>query len=301
MVISIIALVIVVLLLSIGYYFSRIIIFPKVFPYEETFQSDVDGGRLDGTLFSSWSKEEIQIPTPNGYTLHAIYIPYPDSRRTLVISHGITWSLYGSVKYAALFYKRGFNILMYDLRNHGLSPKSNTSFGFYEKIDLKAMVDWAYARLEPGGIVGTLGESLGAATTLQHAAIDPRISFAIADCSYSDLEQLLIFRLKEEYHLPTFPFIPLANLFTYLQGGWWFQQASPITAIRDVTTPMFFIHGLADTYIPARMSQEMYAAKQKGYRKIFLVPGAEHAGALVTDPVEYDLQIEAFLKDIGIE
>jgi pimeloyl-ACP methyl ester carboxylesterase len=291
--------ILILLLVAVGYFFSRLIIYPQVLPYEETYQHDVENGRLNEAEFQSWPKEEFMIRSPYGYDLYAMYLPNGQSQRTIVISHGITWSLYGSVKYAALFYKRGFNVLLYDLRNHGRSGGKNTSFGFYERKDLQAVVDAAFARLGPEGKVATLGESLGAATTLQHAGIDTRISFAIADCSFSNLRDLLAYRLKVEYHLPPFPFLALANLFTRLIGGWQFSQASPDHDIPEIHTPIFFIHGDADTYIPPEMSVGMYEKKCVGYRKLYLSPNAEHAGSLVTNPIEYDQQITAFLSDIG--
>ncbi len=75
-----------------------------------------------------------------------------------------------------------------------------------KNLTLQILVDWAFQQLDETGIVGTHGESLGAATTLQHAAIDKRISFAIADCPFSDLTELLKYRFKEDYHLPALPF-----------------------------------------------------------------------------------------------
>ena len=283
-----------------GYYFSRLVIYPKIFPYEETYRLDIEHGRLVEDLYKPWPKEEVLIDSPFGYQLFAIYHPHPGSQRTVVVSHGITWSLYGSVKYAALFYQRGYNVLLYDLRHHGRSQGPNTSFGFYEKEDLKAVVDYAFRRLGGQGIVGTVGESLGAETTLQHAGIDPRIAFVLADCSYSDLPDLLSFRLRKDYHLPAFPLLNLANFFTWISAGWKFNQASPIHCIPQIMTPIFFVHGQKDTYIPPRMSMEMYEAKKLGHRKIYLAPNAIHAESLITNPVEYDQQLGEFLSEIGL-
>jgi uncharacterized protein len=205
------------------------------------------------------------------------------------------------IKYGGMFYRRGWNLLVYDLRNHGRSGGNNTTFGYYEKHDLKAVVDWACDRLGPGGVVGTMGESLGAATTLQHAAIDRRIAFAISDCSFSSLGELLAYRLKVEYHLPRFPLLNAAEFFIrLLTGGLTFDKASPISVIPGIETPIFFVHGKSDAYIPPEMSVNMYEAKQKGYRKLYLAPNADHAEAYWKNQSEYDQQVGSFLQDLGL-
>ncbi len=289
-----------IILLGLGYYFSRVIIYPKVYPVDETYRLSMENmGEMEAE-YRSWQAEEFRIHSTYGYDLYAVYYPVSGSQKTLVLTHGITWSMYGMVKYARLFYKRGWNILLYDIRNHGRTGHQNTTFGFYEKYDLKAVVDWAFQRLGSGGMVATYGESLGAAITLQHAAIDPRIAFAVSDCAYSDIRSLFAYRIKVEYHLPPFPMIPLANLFTRLTTGMSFNQVSPIRDVAGVETPIFFIHGQADNYIPPQMSVDMYNAKQKGYRKLYLAPNAGHAQSLPVNPEEYEAKIEEFLTDLHL-
>jgi fermentation-respiration switch protein FrsA (DUF1100 family) len=291
---------ILLVLSSCGYYFARLIIYPKIFPFEEVLRKEIETGRLVEAEYTPWPKEELRIHSPFGYELYAVYHPLEGAQRTVVLTHGITWSLYGMILYARSFRKRGFNVLLYDIRYHGHSGGRNTSFGYYEKHDLKTVVDWALSRLEPGGIVGTLGLSLGAATTLQHAAIDPRITFAVSDCSFSDLTELLTHRMRQDYHLPSFPLLNLASLFTRLIAGWTFQQVSPLRAISQVETPIFFIHGQQDTYILPNMSVALYNAKTHGIRKLYLAPNAGHAESLPNNLVEYDQKVEEFLQEIGI-
>jgi fermentation-respiration switch protein FrsA (DUF1100 family) len=286
------------LLLAAGYFFARQVIYPKVFPFEETLRQEVESGRLIETDYQTWPKEEVRIRSPFDYELFAVYHPLDGAQRTIVLTHGITWSLYGMVLYAVLFRKRGFNVLLYDIRNHGRSGGQNTSFGFYEKQDLKTVVDWAFSRLGKDGMVGTAGLSLGAATTLQHAAIDSRITFAIADCSFSDLRGLLAYRMRQDYHLPPFPLLNLANFFVRLMAGWTFEQVSPIGAISQVETPIFFSHGQFDRYILPQMSVDLYNAKTHGLRSIYLAPNAGHAEALWKNQAEYDQRLEDFLDEV---
>jgi uncharacterized protein len=284
-----------------GYFFTRIAVYPKVIPYDETRRREIEGGKFTAQEFDAWPCEEHRIRSPFGYDLHAQYYPIVGSQKTVVIVHGITWSLFGSVKYMPIFRKRGFNVLIFDNRFHGLSGGRNCTFGFYEKHDLKAVVNWAVARLGTGGIVGTHGESLGAATVLQHAGIDARLSFVIADCPYSDLTPLFAYRLKMDYHLPSIPLLNVASMVCDLLTGMKFSDVRPIEVVRNVKTPILFCHGQQDDYIPPSMSVDMHTAKRNGISRLYLAPNAKHAEAYWHNQAEYDQKVGEFLAEIGLE
>jgi len=296
---ALVALVIILLLVAfIGFYFATKIVYPKTYKVDASYQNQVEEGKLVEEEYNALPKQELSIPSPYGYNLYGIYIPVEGSHKTVIIAHGITVTLYCSVKYLNLFRKRGFNVLLYEHRNHGRSGKKNTTYGFYEKHDLKAVVDFAMQKSGPGSVVGTMGESLGASIALQHCAIDPRISFVVADCPYSDLTDLLKYHVHLDYHLPPFPMLYVADFFCWLLTGMTFSKVSPIRDITPVETPIFWIHGQDDTYIPPRMSVDMYHAKKNGIKKLFLAPLAGHADAFWNNQVEYDHQIGDFLAEI---
>lgn len=294
----ILLIVITAFILGISYFFCTRIIYPHVYSVEYTYQHEVDAGKIREPEFNTLPKQETQIDSPFGYKLRAIYFPQPGSQKTVVMSHGITWSLFGMVKYMDCFYKRGYNVLMYDLRHHGRSGGANTTFGYYEKDDLKSVVDWAFAQLGPHGKVGTFGESLGAATTLQHAAIDPRLSFVSLDCPFADLRRLLIFRMKEDFHLPLPFMVDLASMWCgMLTRGMTVDKVSPIAGIPNIQAPMLFLHGANDTYIPPQHSMDMVKAAQ-GRAQLYLAPNAGHAEAFWNNQLEYDRIVGEFLARI---
>jgi uncharacterized protein len=283
-----------------GFVFAGIAVYPRVIPYEETRRREIEAGKIIPAEFDAWPKEEFYLPSPYGYRLHGLYFPLPGARKTVVIVHGITWSLFGSVKYMSIFRKRGFNILIYDHRMHGLSGGKNCTFGFYEKYDLKALVDWVEQRQGPGEVIGTHGESLGGGTVLQHAAIDTRLSFVIADCAYSDLFRLFAYRGKAQYHLPVFPMINFASLGSFFLTGMKFSDVRPLEGIRQVETPILFCTGAQDDYVPAQMSVEMQRAKQCGISRLYMAPNARHAEAYWNNQAEYDQKVGDFLAEIGL-
>lgn len=287
------------LVVGIAYYLSNQLLYPQVSSRPEKYRREVEAGRFDPRIFETWEREEVRIISPHGYELFGLYFPIPAAQRTVIIVHGITGNVFGSVKYMEPFRKRGFNVLLYDHRFHGQSGGPFSSYGFYEKEDLRAWVDWVYERCGTECIVGTHGESLGAATALQHAAIDPRPDFVVADCGFSTLEEELRVRIREDYHLPPFPILPVANLFIRLRAGFTLKQVSPLQAVAHIESPVLFIHGKADNYVPTRMSIDLYNAKP-GAKALYLVPGAPHARAQATDPEAYDRELGAFLERAGI-
>jgi fermentation-respiration switch protein FrsA (DUF1100 family) len=292
---------IVLIVLAVGYYFSSQVLNIKVIPYDETLQSEITSGRVAEDLLDNLEKEEIYLDSPHGYKLHGYFIPLENSQKTVVIVHGVTVSLYHSLKYMELFRKRGYNVLIYNHRRHGLSGGTTTTYGFYEKDDLGVWVELVRKRFGQSAEIGLLGESMGAATTLQYAPMDPNIAFIIADCPYSNFKEQVTFRLKEEYKLPPFPLVPLSNLMIWLRSGMNFTlgKAAPIKEIGSVNTPIMFVHGLNDLYIPHEMSVAMYHAKP-GLKRLFLAPNSDHAESYANNQEAYDTEVEAFLEEVRL-
>ncbi|NLP35673.1 MAG: alpha/beta hydrolase [Clostridiales bacterium] len=192
-----------------------------------------------------------------------------------VLCHGLGCSRCVSYKYAEIFLRLGFTVLLYDHRNHGQSGKAYTSMGYYERLDLKKVIDWCFEHYGENIRIVTHGESMGAATVLMHLGIDNRVTCAIADCSYSDLNLLLQHQVKTFYHLPFF-LIPVVSFITYLRAGFWYRDISPIDVVRKSDVPVLFIHGKIDNFVPADMSKWMYASKRKN-KALYLVARAKHA------------------------
>jgi fermentation-respiration switch protein FrsA (DUF1100 family) len=189
---------------------------------------------------------------------------------------------------------------LYDHRNHGLSGKAPTTMGYDEAGDLSAVCDWARGRFGQDCLLGTHGESMGAATVMLHAPQYPGLAFVIEDCGYSDLRAQLKHNVRQTYHLPYCPFVPLASLFSKLRGGVYFHEVVPVEAVaRCGSTPMLFIHGEKDDFVPYPMVFDVYSAKP-GTKELKTFPNAAHAESYGSDPREYRRCVSAFLHDVGV-
>ncbi|MTH53569.1 alpha/beta fold hydrolase [Bacillus mangrovi] len=285
---------------AIPFYFSSLIIFPRKVEYKKTFEMGVKSGEINPVHFENTAKEELFIDSRHGYKIHGILFPVEHSRKAVIIAHGITWSLFGSYKYVEMFHRRGYHVLLCDHRYHGLSGGSHTSFGFFEKDDLSTWVDCLFEKLGSGAFIGLLGESLGAATSLQYIKEDSRVGFCIADCPFSDLTALMRLRLAQDFKIRFSPLILLTSFVTKLRYGWGFTEISPIHEMEKVETPILFIHGKEDRFIPLQMSLDLFRRKIKGIKHLYLVPKAGHAQAFLTDRKIYEERVFDFLTEIEL-
>jgi len=255
--IIIIGFLIISVLCAAGYYFSSMVITPKVWDYDETYVNELKFNRFTEQYYNSLPKEEVYIQSPNGYKLHAMYIP-KGTNKTIIFIHGHTYTLMGDIKYLEMFRSLGFNALLFDSRYHGKSGGANTTFGKYEKYDVKACVDWVSQKNGKNSIIGLHGESMGSAICLLYAAIDDRCCFYIVDGAMADLQELLAYRLKKDFGLPAFPLLHSASLMSRLRGAMLFSEISPIAVVNNIKAPIFFIHGGDDTDIPVEHAQRLY-------------------------------------------
>lgn len=71
---------------------------------------------------------------------------------------------------------------------------------------------------------------------------------------------------------------------------------SPIKAIKDISVPIMFVHGLADDYIPYTHTEAMYNT-YNGKKKIYLAKNnALHAGSYLADEEKYEKEIKEFME-----
>ena len=275
----------------------KIVIYPKKKSYEKGYIDQIKKLNLED-YYNYLPKEEIILKSTYGYNIRGLFIPNGNSKKCIIICHGITANLNYSVKYIKPFYSRGYSVFIYDHRNHGLSGGDYTTMGYCEKYDLKTCVDFIFNKLGADTTLGVLGESMGAGTVLQYCAIDNRASFCIEDCGYSDVFDLFKYRLKEDYKINFPPLMYMANLMMKIKYGWTFKAASPIKYIKDIEIPILFIHGDKDDYVPTYMVYDLYNSKSKGFKDIYVAKNAKHAEAFLIDPVKYDEIIDNFLKNL---
>ena len=192
-------------------------------------------------------------------------------RGTLIYLHGISDNRKGARDLVDRFNALGLDVIAYDSRAHGESTGDACTYGFYEKQDLRRVID----TVAPGPVV-LLGHSLGAAIALQEAATDPRVATVIAAEPFADLRTIATDRAPVFF---TPLVIRLGLALAEWQAGFSVDDVSPVAAAARMTIPVLLIHGDSDWQTRPEHSRRIEAALG-GPKRLVLVPGAGHSESL---------------------
>lgn len=250
----------------------------------------------DLSWYDSMEKTDYTVTCGDGYILHAQFLPNPvPTDRYVLITHGFTDNHYGSLKYARIYLDNGFNVIIYDLRGHGMNSKTITTFTILEREDLYAMILDSRRRYPDMKVLGLHGESLGAGTTVAVLEKKPPVDFAVVDCGFTDMVPLFEVAIRS-YHLPVF-MVKVASACAKVIYGYSFRQMRPIEALANNEVPLLFIHGSCDELVAPEHSRKMSKATA-GYSEVHMIPNAGHADAVFTDPEMYRIIVTDFLRKI---
>lgn len=238
------------------------------------------------------------IVNDKGLRLHALYASCDSARGTAVLVHGFTdnarrMMMFGRVYRDSLH----FNIIAPEHQRHGKSEGSSIQMGWLDRLDIERWISVADS-LWPSSPIYLHGLSMGGATVMMCSgdSLLPSVRGIIEDCGYTSVWDEFAGEIKNQFHLPPHPLMDVASLLCQWRYGWNFREASSLEQVRRSTLPMLFIHGENDTFVPTAMVHPLYEAKTKGYKRLWLAPGSEHARSFHDHPQEYFKEMKNFIN-----
>lgn len=255
--------------------------------------------RYDTSFYEIIEKDDYVVESYDGYELHVEYLKNPkETDKYMILSHGYTDNRIGALKYVPMYLELGYNCVIYDLRGHGENNETFTTYGIREGKDLYELVKDTRERYVNISQLGLHGESLGAATTITSLKYKPQVDFVVADCGFSDIENVLRKAFKAA-NVPSLA-VDIADIGARLRYHYSLKKMNPIESLDDNTIPILFIHGKDDDFIAPKNSQDM-ADRTKGYSEIHLIEGAGHAESMLKEPEIYKEYVEKFLENIEMK
>lgn len=236
--------------------------------------------------------------TSNGnLKLHAYEITKDEkSDIWAIVIHGYMDEGSGMTYYAQEFNKRGYNVLMLDLRGHGKSEGNYVGMGWHDRFDVIDWINYIISKNKDSQIM-LFGVSMGAATTMMTTGeeLPDNVKLAISDCGYTSVWDEFSHQLKLLFNLPDFPVLYAANISCKRKAHYNFKEASSIEQIKKSITPTLFIHGDCDNFVPFEMLEEVYEAANCEKEKL-VIQGAGHGKSSTVNNVLYWKTIDEFIS-----
>lgn len=239
--------------------------------------------------------EGVSIKTKDGLSLDGWFIPGKKGGPALILVHGLGAGKADLVDFSPFLHKGGYNLLLFDLRAHGKSEGKATTFGFHEKKDMEAAIDYLKGRKDvDGDRIGVLGLSLGGVVALLTAAERKEIRAVAVEGVYASFPETVGRHLKIAYRLPSFPFTPL-TLYTFRL---WFKvdptSISPVESVAKISPrALLIIAGGRDDRMTPDEAWQLYKAAGEP-KELWIIPGAGHLEGRVVAGTEYERRVLDF-------
>ncbi len=242
----------------------------------------------------NFQNEDLTIESFDGLKLHAKkFFPAQNSNRWAILVHGYGRDGTFAYDYADEYLKRGWNVLIPDLRASGQSQGEFITMGALESKDIAF---WTQ-KLPPDAKIVLHGVSMGAATVLLTASTQniQNLCAVVEDCGYSSAYDMFTAQLNKIFGLPEHPVMPCANFVCKIKTSVKISDAAPLEVVNNIKVPVLFIHGDADKLVPVEMLEKLYE-KTTAPKEKFIVAGAGHADSKRNDPVAYFDKVFTFLE-----
>ncbi|MDC0008181.1 lysophospholipase [bacterium] len=225
------------------------------------------------------SYEKLAIYTEDSLRLSG-YLIKSDSiklKGIIIMVHGVGGCKEHFIPLGAKLSKIGISSIVFDGRAHGESEGQYSTYGYYEKKDVKKVVDFIKSRYTDIP-VGIWGNSLGGAIALQAMAYDSRLDFGIIESTFANMDEI-VFDYKKRY-LKGFGLKFVSDYALYRAGNiadFDPNEVRPVNAVKEITKPMFIAHGDADKLIAFKYGETLFQNLKSTNKIWYPVENAGHS------------------------
>jgi uncharacterized protein len=235
------------------------------------------------TLWNEAKVETLEFQNSAGTRLVGWWVPKSDAKQTVILLHTLGGNRSDLLEFAEPIWKAGFNLVMLDLRSHGMSDGKYFTYGFDEWKDVTAAIDTVNAK-QPNQTFAVLGVSAGGTVAISAAARDSRIRKVVTIGTFADLGETIDAQTK---WLPGFwrgraigRSEELANFKV--------AETSAKQWISQVKVPVMIAHGTQDSYIPLSNGEQLFAAAREP-KIFFKIDGANHDSMLRSNDLQREV------------
>lgn len=223
-----------------------------------------------------------------------------DRKQTAILIHGLGGDHVCMYPVAELYLENGWDVISIDQRASGNSENDQVSFGYYEKLDVAAWVDYAKNEMDSERIV-VHGQSMGAATAALYAATDhaqQTIEAVILDSCFDSMENMFLGVWREMEGTEGIPedyILACGDWYLKHQYGFGFADTDVMEQMKENHVKTLMIQCSRDDIVSNETAQKMFENIVAKEKKICYFD-SKHIEALIDDRETYQEEVFSFLN-----
>lgn len=204
-------------------------------------------------------------------------------RGTVLVLHEKNRSKASYLGLGELLAKKGFDVVLPDLRGHGRSGGKYITYGVREKLDVKAVLDQLLREGTIHAPIYVFGVSLGGAVAVQYAAIAPACKGVLAMSPYRDARAPCRRAMTLMAPLTSIEDFEATLALAGKMAKFDPADASTVKAAGKLRCPIHLVHGLIDLSVPLEDSQAVYDAAGEPKKLTVILPHEQLIVAAIQD------------------
>ena len=257
--------------------------------------------KIEQELAKKWaeniSNKKVEVTAKDGITLRGTeYLVDEQTNKWAIILHGYRSTPNSVTSIGMHFSEKGYNVLIPSMRACSESDGEYIGMGWLDKDDLQGWINLIIEQNENAEII-LHGSSMGAATVLMASGDDlpTNVKVIIADSSYTSVWDIFASEAKARFNLPTFPILNMFEIVANVRANYDIKEASALEQVKNSKTPILFIHGDADDFVPEYMCEKLYEAANCTKDKL-IIHDAGHTDSRYKEPETYYNKIFEFIN-----
>jgi uncharacterized protein len=253
----------------------------------------LDPERVGVTQVPPPGAREVSFTSKDGLKLSGWFLP-PSNGALVVLAHGHGENREQLRPELDALADAGFGSVAFDWRAHGNSEGDEVGWGFLERQDLTAAIDFALAQpgVDPQRL-GVLGFSRGANVSLAVAAKDPRVKAVVAESGTTSLDEAL----ERDFGKGIFGSKPAR--WVLASRGVDVAQIRSIDRVCEISPrPLLLIHGAKDQISPVEMGRAL-GAKACAGSTYWEIPNGGHGAFSALEPQYLPRVVKFFEAALG--
>ena len=239
-----------------------------------------------------WSEEiqqkQVEVKANDNITLRGTeYLKQEETNKWAIILHGYRSNPSSVLTIGEHFSEKGYNVLIPSMRACADSEGEYVGMGWLDKEDLKCWINLIIEENKNAEII-LHGSSMGAATVLMASGdeLPANVKNIIADSGYTSVWDIFASEAKARFNLPEFPVLNMFQIVANRKAKYDIKEASSLEQVKKSKTPILFIHGDKDDFVPEYMCEKLYDATNCKKEKL-IIHGAGHTDGKYREPEKY--------------